>query len=84
MSIIEFDQTTIANMTAALDFVCKRIPPERNNAEMRKLIAAELIQCARSGKRNLAELQNAGLRIATEPSKSRGFNWFGLARMFSR
>jgi hypothetical protein len=26
--LIEFDQTTIANMTAALDSVCKRIPPK--------------------------------------------------------
>jgi hypothetical protein len=26
--LIEFDQTTIANMTAALDSVCERIPPK--------------------------------------------------------
>jgi len=28
--LIEFDQTTIANMTAALDSVCKRIPPHKD------------------------------------------------------
>jgi hypothetical protein len=24
--LTEFDQTTIANMTAALDYICKKIP----------------------------------------------------------
>ena len=28
--LIEFDQNTIANMTAALDYVCKKIPADRD------------------------------------------------------
>jgi len=84
MDIIKFDQTTIANMTAALDFVCKRIPAEKDTTELRKLIAHELIRCARSGNRTLVDLQNAGMKVATGPTKSTGFNWLGIGRIFSR
>ena len=58
--LTEFDQNTIANMTAA-HYVCKKIPPDRDSTELRKRIADELIQCARSGKRTVIDLQNAGL-----------------------
>ena len=61
--LTEFDQNTIANMTAALDFVCKKIPADKDSTELRKKIADELIQCARSGKRTVIDLQNAGLTI---------------------
>jgi hypothetical protein len=36
--LTEFDQTTIANMTAALDFVCKKIPADKDSNELRKRI----------------------------------------------
>ena len=61
--LIEFDQNTIANMTAALDYVCKKIPADRDSNELRKRIADELIQCAQSGKRTVIDLQNAGLNV---------------------
>jgi hypothetical protein len=53
--LIEFDQTTMANMTAALDAVCKRIPPEKDSHEVRKRIADAMVACAKSGRRTLVD-----------------------------
>jgi hypothetical protein len=47
--LTEFDQTTIANMTAALDFVCKKLPADKDSNELRKRIGDELVRCARMG-----------------------------------
>ena len=82
--LIEFDQNTIANMTAALDYVCKKIPADRDSTELRKRIADELIQCAQSGKRTVIDLQNAGLNVLESTETPTGFNWFGLRRFYSR
>ena len=82
--LIEFDQNTIANMTAALDYVCKKIPADRDSTELRKRIADELIQCAQSGKRTVIDLQNAGLNVLESTETPTGFNWFGLRRFCSR
>ena len=82
--LIEFDQNTIANMTAALDYVCKKIPADRDSTELRKRVADELIQCAQSGKRTVIDLQNAGLNVLKATTKPTGFNWFGLRRFYSR
>ena len=82
--LIEFDQNTIANMTAALDYVCKKIPADRDSNELRKRIADELIQCAQSGKRTVIDLQNAGLKVLNTTAKPTGFKWFGLRRFYSR
>jgi hypothetical protein len=38
----EFDQTTIANMTAAPDLVCKKISADKDSNGLRKLIGDEL------------------------------------------
>ena len=78
--LTEFDQNTIANMTAALDYVCKKIPADRDSPELRKQIANELIRCARSGKRTVIDLQNAGLKKLKATAKPVSFNWFGLKR----
>ena len=40
--LTEFDQSPIANMTAALDYVCKKIPTEKDSAHLRKQIADEI------------------------------------------
>jgi hypothetical protein len=74
--ITEFDQTTIANMTAALDFVCKKIPPDKDTDELRKRVGDELVQCARMGKRSLIDLQQAGMKVMTETAKPTRSNWF--------
>jgi hypothetical protein len=80
--LIDFDQTTIANMTAALDYVCKKIPAERDSTELRKSIADELTQSARSGKRSLIDLQAAGLKVVKNATRPTGFGWFGLRRIW--
>ena len=82
--LAKFDQNTIANMTAALDYVCKKIPAGRDSSELRKRIADELIQCAQSGKCTVIDLQNAGLKVLKATAKPSAFNWFGLRRFYSR
>lgn len=82
--LTELDQNTIANMTAALDYVCKKIPRDRDSIELRKRKADELVQCARSGKRTVIDLQNAGLNVLQATAKPTGFNWFGLRRFYPR
>jgi hypothetical protein len=39
MMLIEFDQTTMANMTAALEHACNKLPPNKDTHENRKRIA---------------------------------------------
>jgi hypothetical protein len=77
--LTEFDQTTIANMTAALDYVCKKIPAAKDSNDLRKQIGDELIRCARAGKRSLIDLQQAGMKVleaTPKPPKSIWTSWF--------
>lgn len=41
--LIELDQSTLAYMTAALEGVCKKIPPEKDSGDLRKRIADAMI-----------------------------------------
>jgi hypothetical protein len=80
--LTEFDQTTIANMTAALDFVCKKIPADKDSNELRKRIGDELVRCARMGRRSLIDLQQAGMKVMEEtatPTRSSWFAWKEVA-----
>ena len=79
--LIEFDQTTIANMTAALDQVCKKIPTSMDSNETRKRIADAMIACARSGQRTLEDFRDAGSNTLNEITGSSRFDWFGLRRL---
>jgi ketopantoate reductase len=75
----DFDQSTIANMTAALDFVCKKIRADRDSNGLRKRIADELMQCARMGGNKLIDLEQAGMKILEEvakPTKLTKPSWF--------
>ena len=81
--LIEFDQTTIANMTAALDQACKKIPPDKDSHETRKRIADAMVACAQSGRRTLAEFQNVGSSTLDQITRPRKFDWFGLRRLLS-
>jgi hypothetical protein len=74
----EFDQNTIAKMTAALEHVCKKIPADKDNSETRKLLANATMDCARARKRSIEELQSAGLKVLREIMRPKRFNWFGL------
>jgi hypothetical protein len=78
--LAEFDQSTIANMTAALDYVCKKIPAGRDGNELRKQIADELIRCARMGRRSVIDLQQAGIKIVNEAATQTKSGWFGWWR----
>jgi hypothetical protein len=76
--LIEFDQSTLANMTAALDFVCKKIPADKDTSEIRKQIADEMVACAKLGKRTYVDFQDAGTRRLAEilrPQRSRWSAW---------
>ena len=62
-SILNFDQTTLANMTAALEFVCRKLPLERDNPAIRKYIAGEIVALAQKGKTTLGDLTGIGLNV---------------------
>jgi len=74
----EFDYNTIVNLNAALDYVCKNIPAKRDSHELRKQVAGELPRCARSGRRNLIDLQNAGTKVVNDALKPQRFSWLRL------
>ena len=54
--MLEFDSSTLANMTAALDHGCKMLPPQFDTAESRKRLGNAIIAAARSHKRSLPQL----------------------------
>jgi hypothetical protein len=64
--LTEFDQTTMANMTAALEQVCDKLPPDKDTHENRKRIADAMIAYGRSGRRTLSDFQNFGSRTLVE------------------
>lgn len=78
--LAEFDQSTIATLTAALDYVCKNIPADQDSHELRKLIADELVECVRTGRGQLTELRNAGLDIVKRETGQSRFGWLGSRR----
>jgi hypothetical protein len=80
--LTEFDQNTIANMTAALEYVCKRIPLDKDSPDLRKQIGTAMIQCANRGLRTFIDFQNAGTNVLTEALRPPKFNWLGLGRLF--
>ena len=82
--LTEFDQNTIANMTAALEHVCKRIPPEKDTAGLRKQIGTAMIECANRGRRTFIDFQDAGSDILANALKPTRFDWFGLGRLLRR
>ncbi|MDE1937351.1 hypothetical protein [Bradyrhizobium sp.] len=79
--LTEFDQTTIANMTAALEYVCKKIPADRDTHELRKLIGDAMIRSATSGRLSYDEFQNAGLKALESNLRPPKSNWF--AQLFA-
>jgi len=66
----DFDSWTLANMNAALDLVCEKIPHGEEHA-VRKRIAKQIIRCAKSGKTTLSELTAAGQRALIAIATSR-------------
>jgi hypothetical protein len=78
--LIEFDQNTMANMTAALEYVCKQLALEQDSHQTRKQIADGIVACAKNGRRTLEDFQDAGLAVLAEINKPARFNWFGWRR----
>jgi hypothetical protein len=64
--LIEYDQSTMANMTAALDSVCKHIPLGCDTSELRKRIADAMIVSARAGRKNFVDFRAAGMTVVVE------------------
>ena len=75
--LTEFDLNTIANVTVASDYICRKILAERDGNEFRKRIAAELVQSARLGKRPKIDLQAAGLNMVETATHQSGSRWLG-------
>ena len=63
ISMLQFDQSTLANMTAALEYVCRKLPPDRDNPAIRKHIAAEIVAACQKGQTSHEELASVGLKI---------------------
>ena len=71
--LVEFDQSTLAYMTAALEQVCRKIPPEKDTNELRKRIADAMIASARAYRRSHADLREAGMTVLKEIEGKRRF-----------
>lgn len=54
--MLEFDNSTLANMTAALDHGCKMLAGDIDSSENRKRIGDAIISAAKSHKRSLVHL----------------------------
>ena len=74
--LIEFDQTTVADMTAALERVCDKLPPVKDTHENRKRIADAMIAYGRSGRRSLSDFQSFGSKTLMEITGPSGADRF--------
>lgn len=74
-SLLKFDQTTLADMAAALKYVCQKLPPDRDNPAIRKLIAEQIIATAKDGRIALGDLTDVGLKIANYYLFPPGRSW---------
>jgi hypothetical protein len=64
--LMGFDQTTMAHMTAALESVCDKLPPNKDTHANRKRIANVMIVFARSGEHTFRDFQNLGRETLRE------------------
>jgi hypothetical protein len=72
--MLEFDNSTLANMTAALDHGCKLLSGDFDTADNRKRIGDAIIAAAKSHKRSLSQLievaENEATAIVGPPQAS--------------
>ena len=78
--LTEFDQSTLANMTAALDYVCKKIPADKDSHEVRKRIADAIIARANTGRRTYVDFETAAQRTLRDALKPPRVGWFRWMR----
>jgi hypothetical protein len=76
--LIEFDQNTVANMTAALEYVCKKIPVDKDSSDTRKRIADAMIASAKAGRRTYLDFQSAGFRSLNDITRPPRLGWFSF------
>ena len=62
-------------MTAALEYVCRKLPTDRDNPAIRKYIAEEILAVANTGQTSLADLTAAGLKIVNSYLFPPGRSW---------
>ena len=55
-TMLEFDNSTLANMTAALDHGCKMLSEDFDTSENRKRIGNAIVSAAKSQRRTLVQL----------------------------
>jgi len=60
--MLEFDNSTLANMTAALDDACKKLSGNLNTSENRKRVGDALIGAANAGNRTLIQFTEVAQR----------------------
>jgi hypothetical protein len=72
VSISEFDSVTAASMEVVLERVCRTLPPDQNDHATRRLIAQQIIDCARGGRVELDKLTAAGVRAIDRLGLRRG------------
>jgi hypothetical protein len=73
--LTEFDQSTIANMTAALEYVCRKIPPGKDTHELRKQLGDAMIKLANGGKCTFVDFREAGLKELEEIIRTPKSHW---------
>jgi len=79
--MLEFDSSTLANMTAALDQGCKSLSGDLDTTENRKRLGAALVSAARSGRRSLVQLTEVveqeaeAIRAAGQPGIHVAVDW---------
>ncbi|MFO1109292.1 MAG: hypothetical protein U1E61_08925 [Bradyrhizobium sp.] len=77
--MLEFDSSTLANMTAALDHGCKILSGDLDTKENRKRIGDAIVNAAKSDKRSLIQLievavsEAAGITGTPESLRSKRF-----------
>jgi hypothetical protein len=74
-SFLKFDQTTLANMTASLEYVCRKLPPDRDNPAIRKYIADEIVEASNRGHTALGDLTDLGLKVVNSYLFPPGRSW---------
>jgi hypothetical protein len=73
--MLEFETNVLAFMTAALEQTCRKL--KEDTPEARKFVANKLVECAKGGRRSMAQLIEAGERalVVLDAGKSASTWW---------
>ena len=80
ISMLQFDQSTLANMTAALEYVCRKLPPDKDNQAIRKYIGDELLAACQKGQTSHEDLVGVGLKAVNSCLFPPGRSWLKALR----